>query len=207
MATELARIYAGLFAPEYFLLLCTLTLLLYERRSGVRRGHSIPQIGVIAAAWALAFTVYRATPILFERVPAWGADVVGGLGLALGFLLVRTVWKLRRWGPLVPEFAALLIALSVLHSIVTPVWDVSSHVIYTTAPAGYLSFVDRRFAPLLVVAAGMVVSRPLTGAHTWLQSVGGFVLASTFVLGLARLRSRGGATVGTRSSNREYEQF
>jgi len=38
-------------------------------------------------------------------------------------------------------------------------------------PAGYLLVVDRRFAPLALVAIGMMFARPFAGAHTWPHTV------------------------------------
>jgi membrane-associated phospholipid phosphatase len=91
---------------------------------------------------------------------------------------------LREWGTVVPGFAALLVGVTVPHLLITPFWDVSSHVLYAVAPAGYLFLVDRRFVPLVVVGLGMVVARPLARAHTWTESIGGLVLASVFLIAL-----------------------
>jgi len=203
MAVDLAQAYSDAFAPEIFVLFCTLLVLGYERRvnqpssrgsasprpPSSRRG-TLARLGVVAGAWVLAFAIYQSAPLVFARTPAWGDDLFGGLGLAAGFAFVALVWTRRRWGRLVPEFAALLIAVTVVHSIVTPLWNVSSHVLYAATPSGYLGVVDRRFAPLIVVPLGMVVSRPLVGAHTWLQSVAGLLLAGFFVAAFVRFRSR-----------------
>lgn len=207
METELARAFSELFAPEYFVLFCTVSLLVFEWRSRGRADRLLSRVGVVGAAWALAFAVYQATPLLFEPVPPWGEDLVGGLGLAFGFSVIWAAWRRRRWGPLVPEFATLLISLTVLHSVIVPFWDISGHVIYTTAPSGYLSFVDRRFAPLLVVAVGMVASRPLAGAHTWLQSIAGFAVAGAFVLGLVWKHARSETAAEDRLATRPLEKL
>jgi len=60
------------------------------------------------------------------------------------------------------------------HLLLTPFWDVSSHVLYAVVPAGYLVTLDGRFTPFTIVAAGMVVACPLVGAHIWLQSIRGY---------------------------------
>lgn len=193
MAVDIAQAYSDAFAPELFVLFCTLLLLGYERRitrsatESPRRGL-LARLGVVAGAWTLAFAIYQSVPLVFEQTPQWGDDLFGGLGLAAGFACIGLVWRYRRWGRLLPEFAALLIAVTVVHSVVTPFWDVSSHVLYAATPAGYLGVVDRRFAPLAVVPLGMVVSRPLVGAHTWLQSVAGLVLGVLFVAAFVRTR-------------------
>lgn len=190
MATELARLYSEVFAPEYFVLVCTLALVGYEYRAGGRDADSgrgatglAARLLTVVAGWAVAFAVYQSTDLLFDPVPSWGADFTGSLGLGVGILLIGGAWLARDWGRHVPAFAAVLLGVTVVHTVVTPFWDVSSHVAYAVAPAGYLVAADRRFAPLLAVALGMVAARPLAGAHTWVQSVGGLVLAGAFLAG------------------------
>lgn len=208
MSTGFAQLFSDAFSPEYFVLACTLVLLGTELRPDhrTRRRTLLARLGVVGVAWGCAFAIYRSTPLFFEQVPTWGTDLIGGLGLAFGFLLIRSAWRARGWGPLVPEFSVLLLSITLVHSVVTPFWDISSHVLYTTVSAGYLSVVERRFGPLLIVPVGMVASRPLVGAHTWLQSVTGFVVAALFVLGLAHLRSRTGRATESRATNTRTER-
>ncbi|WP_458210532.1 hypothetical protein [Haladaptatus sp. NG-SE-30] len=139
---------------------------------------------MLVFAWAVAFAIYNATPQLFATVPAWGPDFVGSLGLGIGVLMIWGFWRLEEWGSIVPEFSMVLLVLTVFHLIITPFWDISSHVAYAAAPAGHLALVDRRFLPYLVIPIGMVFSRPLVGAHTWVQSLGGLVLAAIILIGL-----------------------
>lgn len=185
MVTELATMYSEVFAPEYFVLVCTLALVAYEWRGS--QSFGLAQVAgrllTVVVGWAVAFAVYQSTETIFDPVPSWGADFTGSVGLGIGIALIGAVWSARDWGDHVPAFAKLLFGLTVVHTVVTPFWDVSSHVAYAVAPAGYLVVADRRFAPLLAVALGMVLARPFAGAHTWLQSVGGLVLAVGFVLG------------------------
>jgi membrane-associated phospholipid phosphatase len=199
MAVDIAQAYSDAFAPELFVLFCTLLALGYERRITRTAAESsrpssrwglLARLAVVAGAWALAFAIYQSVPFVFEQTPQWGDDLFGGLGLAAGFACIGLVWRYRHWGRLLPEFAALLIAVTTVHSVVTPFWDVSSHVLYAATPAGYLGVVDRRFAPLVVVPLGMVVSRPLVGAHTWFQSVAGLVLGALFVAAFVRIRPK-----------------
>ncbi|WP_198662075.1 hypothetical protein [Halorussus litoreus] len=201
MATELAQLYSDLLAPEYFVLVCTLALLAFEwrvddRPTGSRRAATgiAARLLVVVAAWAVAFAIYESTVLLFDPVPSWGEDFTGSLGLGAGMLLVGGAWWARDWGRHLPAYAGLLVALTVVHTAVTPFWDVSSHVAYAVAPAGYLLAADRRFAPLVVLALGMVLARPLAGAHTWPESVGGLVLAGAFLAGLRYWTARRGRT-------------
>jgi len=102
-----------------------------------------------------------------------------------------------------PELSLLLIAATVPHLLITPFWDVSSHVLYAAVPAGYLAVVDRRFVPVLVVPVGMVFARPLAGAHTWPESIGGFVLAGLVLAGVGYLRDRGQEGAGRETTDVE----
>lgn len=194
MIERAATLYSELFAPEYFLLLCTVALIAYEwRRIGAGGLPALAaRLGVLLVGWILAFAIYEAGPRVFETPPAWASDATGSLGLGAGFLLIWLVWRVRDWGPTVPEFALLLVAVTVPHLAITPFWDVSSHVLYAGVPAGYLTFLDRRFAPTVIVPVGMVPGRPLAGAHTWAQSVGGLVLAVVVLAGFLYLRVRTG---------------
>jgi len=186
MLTGLARTYSAVFAPEYFVLLCAIVLIVLEwhETSGSSPRHLAARFGVLALGWAVGLAIYLGGPAMVESTPTWAADFTGSLGLGVGILVIWLVWRQFDWGRLVPEFALLLVAVTVPHLVVTPFWDVSSHVAYATVPAGHLAIVERRFAPVFLVPLGMVFARPLAGAHTWLQSVGGFVLGGAFLVGL-----------------------
>lgn len=187
MIESLADTYSAVLAPELFVLACSLALVGYEWRALPGHERSLAglgaRVGVLAAAWGVAFAVYQGVPALLGPLPAWGTDVTGSLGLGVGLCLIWWVWRAREWGPLVPELAALLVVATVPHLFVTPFWDLSSHVLYAAVPAGYLALVDRRFVALLVVPLGMVASRPLAGAHTWAESVAGLALGAVVLLG------------------------
>lgn len=178
MLSDAARLYADVFAPELFVLFCGLCLIGYEWRAVT--GRSLAGLGarvsVLAVGWAVGLAVYEGVPLLVGTVPEWGPDATGSAGLGLGILLIWLAWRRFDWGERVPVFSALLVAVTVPHLLITPFWDISTHVLYAVVPAGYLGSLDRRFVPLAVVAAGMVVARPLAGAHTWPQSIAGLLL-------------------------------
>lgn len=206
MVTEFAELYSAVFAPEYFVLVCTLALVGYELRGESRAAPAqlAGRFATVVGGWTVAFSIYQSTELVFETVPSWGADFTGSVGLGVGIALIGAVWWGRDWGEYVPRFAAVLFGMTVVHTVATPFWDVSSHVAYAVAPAGYLVVADRRFAPLLAVALGMVLARPLAGAHTWLQSVGGLVLAGAFVLG-SRYRVEEVGRTGSDSRRSDFD--
>jgi len=193
--SEIARTYSAVFAPEIFVLLCSLCLIGYEWRS--TSGHSPVGLGkrlaVLGFGWVVAFVIYQGVPHVVGPLPEWGADATGSAGLAIGMLAIWAGWRIWSWGDIMPEFALLLVAVTIPHLLITPFWDISSHVLYAMAPAGYLLLVDRRFVPLSIVALGMVVARPLADAHTWLQSIGGLALALAFLIALAQVASPDGS--------------
>lgn len=183
MLTEVATGYAAVFAPELFVLLCGLLCVGYEWRGRAERAVSGlgARIGVMAVGWAIGLVIYKGVPALVGTVPEWGPDATGSAGLGVGVLVIYFGWRLREWGDLVSGFSALLVAVTIPHLLITPFWDISSHVLYAVVPAGYLQAADVRFTPLSVVAVGMMFARPLAGAHTWLQSVAGLALGLAFV--------------------------
>ena len=184
-----ARAYSEAFAPEFFLFLCGLLVIGYEWTGASERtlGGLGGRVGALGLGWGVAFAVYEAIPRVAGSVPG-GTDVTGSVGLSVGLLVVLWVWRTRTWGALVPEFAAVLVAATVPHLLVTPVWNLSGHVLYAATPVGFLVATDERFAPLAVVPLGMVFSRPLAGAHTWAQSVAGLLLAAAVLVAFRRRR-------------------
>lgn len=116
----------------------------------------------------------------------WRMDalVAGGILIAAG--ATWGLWRYFRWGELVPDAMRVLAAVTVPYAVVSPFWNVSGHVIVALAPTLYLTLVDRRFWPLLVPPVVMVPNRVYLDAHTWAQSIAGFVLAAVIVVGLAR---------------------
>lgn len=178
MVEGAARAYSTVFTPELFVLLCGVLLVGYEwhHRPGRTRGDLGARLGVLAVGWLVGLAIYLGVRIGAGPIPKWVQDATGSVGLVVGLSLIWGAWRYLDWGRLVPPFAGLLVAVSVPHLLITPFWDVSTHVLYAVVPAGTLAVVDRRFAPLLVVPAGMVFARPLAGVHTWPQSLGGLVL-------------------------------
>lgn len=198
MLSGLAQDYSTVFTPEVFVLLCGLVLVGYEwghRRSRTRRGL-LARLGVLGSGWLVGLAIYLGVEVLAGPVPKWVGDATGSIGLVVGLVVIWAGW--RRWepSPFVPPFVGLLVAVSVPHLLITPFWDVSTHVLYAVVPAGALVLFDRRFAPLALVPLGMVFARPLAGAHTWPQSIGGLLLGLIAVLAFARWFETGSGSDG-----------
>jgi len=162
MLADAAQFYSDVFTPELFVLLCGLCLIGYEWSGLADRSWTGlgARLGVLALGWTIGLAIYEGVPLLFETVPTWGPDATGSAGLGVGVLVIWLGWRVRAWGEYVPVFSGLLVAVTIPHLLVTPFWDISTHVLYAVVPAGYLLTVDRRFAPLAVIAVGMVFARP-----------------------------------------------
>jgi hypothetical protein len=175
------------FAPELFVLFAALLLVGYEGRDDLAPTSLAPRLGAVVGAWALAFAVYQGGPAVVDTGVPGGDDFFAALGLIVAFAGIAFAWRQFDWGGLVPPYAVLLIVTSLLHLVVVPLWDASSHVIYAAVPAGALVAADRRFTPLLLVAPLLVWSRIATGAHTVGEAVGGLVVAVVVLAGALAL--------------------
>ena len=121
---------------------------------------------------------------------AWQVDALVGGGVLIAAGVTWWLWRRRRWGSIVPRAMEALAAVTLPYLALSPFWNVSGHVIVTLMPALYLTLVDRRFWPSLAIPLVMVPNRVYLSAHTWAQSVGGFLLATAVVLAVFRLQDR-----------------
>lgn len=122
---------------------------------------------------------------------AWQVDalVASGLFVVAGSLWL--LWRHYRWGTLVPAAMEALAAVTVPYIALSPVWNVSGHVIIALMPTLYLTLLDRRFWPSLGIPLVMVPNRIILDAHTWAETVGGFVIAAAVVVGLFWVQTGG----------------
>jgi len=187
-AMGLAAAYSTVFAPELFVLEATVLLVAYEWRTRDWSGRALAvRLGAVLAGLALALAVYEGGPSVLAGAPG-GDDFYASVGLILGFGVIWAAWTRQRVASAGPAYCLLLVAVSVVHAVVVPFWNVSSHVLYATVPVGYLAAVDRRFAVLFVLPGAMVWSRVATGAHTGPEAVAGFALGVALVAAALAVR-------------------
>lgn len=187
----LAELYSTVFAPELFVLVATLLLVGYEWRTAGWTGRTLAaRLGAVGGAWALAFAVYRGGPRLVATSVPGGEDFYASLGLLVGFAVIWVAWSRQAAASVGPRYCLLLVATSVIHAVVVPVWDVSSHVLYAVVPTASLATVDRRFAVLFVVPAGMVWSRVTVDAHSLPEAAAGLGLGLLVVAGVRLVERR-----------------
>lgn len=126
---------------------------------------------------------------------AWQVDALVASGLLIAAGVTWWLWHRYGWGSLVPHAMETLAAVTIPYIALSPFWNVSGHVIIALMPALYLTLVDHRFWPSLAIPVAMVPNRIYLGAHTWAQSVGGFLIAAVVVLAIRELRTRDTSTV------------
>lgn len=148
-----------------------------------KRYGTLAAVGTLSLVPTLLFMLVTGQgPMETMQGNAWQVDflVAGGMALVAGVLWY--LWRRFEWGTITPGAMEALVAVTVPYATLSPVWNVSGHVIFATMPTLYLALVDRRFWPLLLVPAVMLPNRIYLDAHTWPQVIGGFLVASGLVL-------------------------
>jgi membrane-associated phospholipid phosphatase len=141
---------------------------------------------------AAFFALQRGTLSKAFSGSSWRLDMMVASGVVLGAAITWGVWRRYDWERLVPGGMA-LIAVVPPYAVLSPVWDISGHVIFALAPTLYLALLDRKFLPLVATPVVMVPTRVLVNAHSALESVAGFVVAAAIVVAVYR-RSRPSAS-------------
>ena len=189
---QAAAYYPYVFHPITLVCLGMVLLIYHEwARHGADRAALYRRLGVFVAAGVLSLVpsgayilVTGQGPVAVTQGNSWQVDALVASGL---FVVAGTLWAAWRrydWGALVPGGAAALALVTVPYIGLSPVWNVSGHVILSLWGPLYLTLVNRKFWPLMVVPVLMVPDRVIVNAHTWQQSIGAFLLAGALVTGL-----------------------
>jgi hypothetical protein len=164
------------------------------RRQDVSRDRLRKRLGVFAIAGVLSVLPAAAYMLVTGQGPmetmqgnAWQVDAIVASGLAVVAGSLWVVWNRYEWGRIVPRGAVALAAVTVPYVGLSPFWNVSGHVTLAVVSTLSLVLVERRFWPLLVVPAVMVVNRPYVDAHTWAQSIGALFIATAIVVAVFRV--------------------
>lgn len=152
---------------------------------------------VPTAAYMLAT---GAGPMETMQGNAWRVDALVASGIFIAAGVTYLLWTRGDWGGVVPGMAVTMMAVAVPYVALSPLWNISGHVILSVTPALYLTLVDRSFWPLMVVPVVMVPNRIAVNAHTWPQAIAGFVVGSAVVLGVYWLRHDGSLAEPTASA-------
>ena len=172
---QFMEIYDDVFSPVYFLMLCALVVVYYDSK----KTGKLPQaLAVTFGAYLIAYATYSVWYFI-QPAPQWIEDSLAVSGLFLAIMVAMVALIKGIYDGVVLDGIYMLIALSIPYVIISPFWNISGHVAYTTAPVLYLIRLDKRWWPLMVIPLIMVVNRPIVNAHTIAESIGGFVLALT----------------------------
>ncbi|WP_327050910.1 phosphoesterase [Halomicrococcus gelatinilyticus] len=149
---------------------------------------------LVAGAFALLPTVVYfltrdVSVVAATKGNAWEVDALVAGGVFLAAVVNWVLWRHYRWGRLVPDAMQALAAVTVPYALLSPFWNVSGHVTIALMPTLYLTLLDRRFWPTLLLPVVMVPNRVFLNAHTWAQSVGAFVVTAAVVVGVHRLQT------------------
>ena len=157
-----------------------------------RRVGGFFAVGALSLAPTVAyFLVLGTDPIQATQGNSWEMDALVASGLFIAAGGTWFLWKHFEWGPLIPDVMQALAAVTVPYIALSPVWNVSGHVIVSLMPTLYLTLVDRKFWPLLAIPLVMVVNRIYLNAHTLAQTVGGFLMATAIVVGIYWVQAGG----------------
>jgi membrane-associated phospholipid phosphatase len=150
-----------------------------------------PRIGAFLAAGALSLAptaVYMFVTGSGIRETtqgnAWQVDALVASGIFVTATVMWLVWRRYDLGTLVPSAMVVLAAVTVPYAALSPFWNVSGHVTTALMPTLYLTLVDRKYWPLLLIPAVMVPNRLYLGVHTWQQVVGAVVITTFVVVAL-----------------------
>ncbi|NIC00962.1 phosphatase PAP2 family protein [Halobacterium sp. R2-5] len=163
-----------------------------ERSMLWRRIGAFLGVGVLSLVPTVAyFLVVGSGVVAATQGKSAVMDGLVASGLLIAAALTWAVWRHFDWGPLVPGAMQALAVVTVPYALVSPFWDISGHVIISLMPALYLTLVNRRFWPLLVFPIIMVPNRIYLDAHTWEQSIAGFLVAALVVGGVYWVQASG----------------
>ncbi|WP_435175004.1 phosphoesterase [Halorussus sp. AFM4] len=163
-----------------------------DRSALWRRAGGFLGAGLLSLVPTLAYGLVTGQGLLaVTHGNRWQVDalVAGGIFVAAG--VTWWLWTRYDWGGLVPGAMQALVLATVPYAALSPVWNVSGHVIVSLTPTLYLTLVDRKFWPTLLVPTVMVYNRVYLDEHTVAQSVGAFVLTTVLVVGLYWVQTGG----------------
>jgi membrane-associated phospholipid phosphatase len=179
--------YQDVFNPVYYLLICAIIITVYDYKMG--NGGMIGRITTILFSWAVAFLIYRSYFVFIYPSEQWIEDMFAVLGLSVAILITLVVWEVRNYGCVMPSAIASALAVTIPYVLISPYWNISGHVAYTTAPTVFIAGIDRRWIFLFIIPLLMVINRPYLGEHTIAESIAGFILGLIAIVGVFRVKS------------------
>jgi len=145
--------------------------------------------GILAGVGVLSFLptllymlATRKGPMETMQGNAWQVDALVASGMLLVAGVLWYLWRRFEWGSLVSIASEAIAAVTLPYIALSPFWNVSGHVIFAAMPTVYLTLVDRRFWPLLLIPLVMIPNRIYLNAHSWAQSIAALVVTAAIVV-------------------------
>lgn len=171
---EIMQIYDDVFSPLYYMLFVALVVVYYDSKV---TGKIREAIITTLVAYAIAYAVYSTWFLMGEETPQYVEDLLAVFGLFAAIYVAMFAVRRKIYDGIVLVGILTMIILSVPYAIISVFWNISGHVAYTTAPTVFLVRLNKKFLPLMTIPLVMVVNRPIVGAHTWAESIAGFIFA------------------------------
>lgn len=188
--------YAYLFHPAVALGLGAFLVIHWEwARRSLDRSALYRWLGTFVGAGVLSLAPTAAYMLATGKGPvetmqgnAAQVDVLVGGGILVATGVTWAVWRRFDWGDVTPHLMATYATMSIPYVTLSLFWNVSGHVLLSFTPALYLTLLDRRYWPTLLVPAVMGPNRLVLGAHQPAQVVGAYLIGLAVVVGAFYVR-------------------
>lgn len=170
--------FLDLFFPHYFYFPFIFYMVLVDSQSG---GSFWIRVAVVVAAWIIGTAIYRLYFVLTPAKPQWVEDLFAVARLLSACLFSLYLWNYFGFGDVIPRVITAGVVVGFIFAAISPFWNISGHVTYTTFMIGVLTLTNTIWAVLAPVVAVMVVNRVYLNRHGLDESIGGVMLG---VLGI-----------------------
>ncbi|PTD93588.1 hypothetical protein C9439_05910 [archaeon SCG-AAA382B04] len=179
MIAEIMKIYETIFSPIFV----SGSILLYIsfKNNGFNRfkeEFKILLISFLPVLMSLILYLY-----LVPKNPEFLKDVVVASSFLFSFGIVKTGYYEERLSKEVFDYLLIIFIASVPFVLISPFWNISGHVLFSTVPIFYLVLRKRGSFLLIIIPFIMVYNRPFLNEHTWFQSIF-TLLFSLLIVGL-----------------------
>lgn len=118
------------------------------------------------------------SPVLFSLIsylffipkqPDFWDDIILSCSFVFSYGIIRHIK--RQINVEVFEYLSLLFLASIPFLVISPFWNISGHVLFSTIPVFFLIIKRKASLFLTLIPIIMVYNRPILNEHTWFQSV------------------------------------
>jgi len=165
--------------PHYFYFPFIAYMILLDSKSG---GSLALRAAVVSSVWVVGTAIYRLYFVACPSKPQWVEDLFAVAGLATASVLTLVMWSHFGFGDVIPRVTISGLAVAMTFMAISPFWNVSGHVAFTTLMTGLLVLSNPAWIVLTPLPLIMIFNRVFLKKHTLAESAGGFVLGVAGVL-------------------------